>query len=183
MLSLVLLVTSCSSSGGVVPGAHIPDVEVFDIQGNSKKLRDVIAGSPTVINLWASWCGSCTEELPALSRLEKILSNSGIKVIGIGVQDDPSSITEIANSVGLRYPQFLDRSGELFSKLRLSGVPETFLVDSDGRFVLFDDPIQGGTVRLIGPRDWDSSSVIQRIRDAFKRSSIKNGSTPKKGTM
>lgn len=167
LVSLSVGLLSCSTGGGVVPGGRVPDAVVSTIGGDSVSLRDIAAGKPTILNVWASWCGPCTSELPALARLRDAVAADGVQIVGVGVQDDPAALEQAFRASGATFPLFIDRSGQLSSRLKLSGVPETFLIDANGTFVLFDDPAQGPTVRLMGPRDWDDPSFVKRIRRAL----------------
>lgn len=158
---------SCSSGSGVVPGSRVPDVVVSTVAGETHSLREITAGKATILNVWASWCGPCTSELPALARLRDAVVGDAVQIVGVGVQDDPASLERAFRASGATFPLFIDRSGSLSSRFKLSGVPETFLIDASGKFVLFDDPSQGPTVRLMGPRDWDDPAFVKRIRSAL----------------
>lgn len=158
---------SCSSGGGVVPGGRIPEVTLSTVGGETVSLRDIADGKPTILNVWASWCGPCTSELPALARLRDAVGGDGIQIVAVGVQDDPVALERAFRASGASFPLFIDRSGQFSTRLKLSGVPETFLIDANGAFALIEDPSQGPTVRLMGPRDWDDPAVVRRIRGAL----------------
>lgn len=164
---LIPAILSCSAGGGVVPGGRIPDASVSTVAGEPISLREIAAGKPTILNVWASWCGPCTSELPALARLRDAVAADGVQVVAVGVQDDPAALEQAFRASGATFPFFIDRSGQFSSRFKLSGVPETFLIGVDGTFVLFDDPSQGPTVRLMGPRDWDDPAFVKRIRSAL----------------
>lgn len=159
----------CRGGSGVVPGGLVPSVSVSTIDGRATSLRDLAAGKPTIVNMWASWCDPCTRELPALSRMRDRLAKEGVQVIAVGVQDDPNSLERALQSSGASLPLYVDRDGQVASQFKIAGVPETFLLKADGTFVLFDDPSQGPTVRLMGPRDWDDPALIRRIRAALTK--------------
>jgi len=97
------------------------------------------------------------------------LAKEGVQVIAVGVQDDPNSLERALQSSGASLPLYVDRDGQVASQFKIAGVPETFLLKADGTFVLFDDPSQGPTVRLMGPRDWDDPALIRRIRAALTK--------------
>ncbi len=158
---------SCSPGSGVAPGGALPQVLVTSREGTEVRLTDIIGGRPTVLNLWASWCDPCIAELPALARLRDALERDGIQVVGIGIQDDPAELERVFRQAGASFPLYFDKNGQVSSRLKVAGVPETFLIDSQGKFLLFDDPGQGATVRLMGPRDWDNPAFIRRVRAAL----------------
>jgi len=164
-----LIVGACSAGSGVVPGGLVPEVTVTTVDGRSVSLKELALGKPTILNIWASWCAPCTRELPALSRLKDSLAKDGVQVVTIGIQDDPSSLEGALRKSGASFPLYVDKEGQLASRFKIAGVPETFLLNAEGKFVLFDDPTQGPTVRLMGPRDWDDPSFIRRIRAALTK--------------
>ncbi len=158
---------SCSAGSGVAPGSSLPQVMVTSREGAEIRLSDITRGRPTVLNLWASWCDPCIAELPALARLRDALERDGIQVVGIGIQDDPAELERVFRQAGASFPLYFDKNGQVSTRLKVAGVPETFLIDSQGKFLLFDDPGQGPTVRLMGPRDWDDPAFIRRVRMAL----------------
>jgi thiol-disulfide isomerase/thioredoxin len=164
-----LIVAACSAGSGVVPGGVVPEVTVTAVDGKSVSLKELAFGKPTILNMWASWCDPCTRELPALSRLKDSLAKDGVQVVTIGIQDDPASLENALRNSGASFPLYIDKEGQVASRFKIAGVPETFLLNAEGKFVLFDDPTQGPTIRLMGPRDWDDPSFIRRIRAALTK--------------
>jgi peroxiredoxin len=101
--------------------------------------------------------------------LKDSLAKDGVQVVTIGIQDDPASLENALRNSGASFPLYIDKEGQVASRFKIAGVPETFLLNAEGKFVLFDDPTQGPTIRLMGPRDWDDPSFIRRIRAALTK--------------
>jgi len=96
----------------------------------SIKAADLAAGSPTVVNFWASWCGPCLQEHPFLIQLAK----SGTKVVGINYKDPPPGGRRFLGRHGSPYSAVgIDPNGRGAIEWGVYGMPETFVVDGAGR--------------------------------------------------
>ena len=94
---------------------------------------DQLRGKPLVVNLWASWCGPCREELPLLKQLHE-RAGDNVRLLGVDFADpQPAAALELAAISGVTYPQVSDPDGQLRSPLRILGLPVTVLVGPDGR--------------------------------------------------
>ncbi len=90
---------------------------------------------PAVVNLWASWCKPCREELPLLARLDE-RAGDRLAVVGIDVQDGaPEAAVDLARGAGVTYPQLSDPEATTRGPLRVVGLPQTVFVDAQGRMV------------------------------------------------
>lgn len=87
---------------------------------------------PAVVNLWASWCLPCREELPELQRYADQQAGR-VHVLGVVTEDDPERAAALATDLRLRFPAVADREGRLRAALAAIGLPVTLLVDSAGR--------------------------------------------------
>jgi thiol-disulfide isomerase/thioredoxin len=92
-------------------------------------------GQPVVINFWASWCGPCVQEMPALSSLSQQYAAKGIQFIGIGI-DSAANITAFLNKVPVKYPVYVAGFGgaEITRSFgnNVGGLPFTVVVDRAG---------------------------------------------------
>lgn len=120
------------------PDAEAVDggLPVTDLQCLGSDVRVNLAGlprTPTIVNLWAQWCGPCREESP---YLREGLARLGDSVTFIGVNyNDPQTdwAIEFAGLVGWTYPHIVDQDKVLQADLRVAGIPTTYFVDTDGR--------------------------------------------------
>jgi thiol-disulfide isomerase/thioredoxin len=88
-------------------------------------------GVPTVVNLWASWCGPCREELPVVQQLADAAGNR-VRVLGVNSQDRVSAAASFATDAGVTIPTAVDASGDLGAGLGLRGLPHTVFLAADG---------------------------------------------------
>jgi thiol-disulfide isomerase/thioredoxin len=110
----------------------LPDLELPCLGGGAAQvpLRR-LTGMPTVLNLWASWCGPCKDELPAFSRLSTD-GRGKLQVLGVATRDIPGRAVEYAGQTGLPFPSLRDDNGDLLRWLRRPGPPVTVLLTADG---------------------------------------------------
>lgn len=109
-------------------------------------LGAALSGELTLINLWASWCGPCREEIPVLDAYAN--EPGSVRVVGINVQDNPVTALELLTALGVDYASFVD-TGDVRSALSAPPVlPLSFLVGPDGSVerittpAVFDNPAQ-----------------------------------------
>ncbi|MDG4828030.1 TlpA disulfide reductase family protein [Solwaraspora sp. WMMD1047] len=86
---------------------------------------------PAVVNLWASWCGPCRKELPALQRLHERAAGA-VRVIGVDTRDRRAAAEETAADLGITFPQFFDEQERLLIGLERRVIPVTAFVDGQG---------------------------------------------------
>lgn len=86
---------------------------------------------PTVINIWASWCGPCLEEMPLLDQLAQVGAGQ-VDVLGVVTNDNRSAATSYAVEMDITFPSVLDPKGKLVAAEAFPGVPDTILLNADG---------------------------------------------------
>lgn len=112
--------------GDPVPVATLPTLPA----GEMKSLEDY-RGKWVLLNVWASWCGPCRDESPALEEFEQ--ANRGdIDVLGIDTRDLTNDALKFLSRYGISYEQLRDADGRYADDLKTTGVPESLLIDPDG---------------------------------------------------
>ena len=134
-----------STSASALPDLALPCLG----EGGEVPLRR-LTGTPTVLNLWASWCAPCKEELPAFSRLSAD-GRGKLRVLGVATKDVPGRAVEYAGQTGLPFPSLRDDNGDLLRSLRRLGPPVTVLLTADGSVadVYQGTPLTDTTLRAL----------------------------------
>jgi cytochrome c biogenesis protein CcmG/thiol:disulfide interchange protein DsbE len=113
----------------------LPDVTLDCLGGGQPVNLSTLAGTPTVINLWASWCVPCRKELPLLARADAEYGDA-LRVIGIDYKDsDPDAAIELARLSGVTYPLLVDADERSKADLGVVALPQTIFVDAQGRMI------------------------------------------------
>lgn len=112
-------------------GKTLPDFQLSSLQDENVSIsRDQIIGEPMLVNIWATWCGSCKYEHPVLNAL----SAGGVKIIGINYKDERDLALKWLKDYADPYAlDIFDPNGDLGFDLGVTGAPETFFIDSKGQ--------------------------------------------------
>lgn len=117
-------------------GEPMPSLTLPTLDGLPTALPDAYAGRPLLINLWASWCGPCIEEMPELDRFAASQGTNGTQVVGIAL-DDPAGVQAFLRRTPVGYPILIDVAGPRDSSVQLGNpkgvLPFSVLVGADGR--------------------------------------------------
>jgi cytochrome c biogenesis protein CcmG/thiol:disulfide interchange protein DsbE len=132
-----LLVFGLLSKGAKISvGDPVPDRELPRLEGRGTGSIAAYRGRWVLVNLWASWCGPCRHEAPALERFYRRHRADDLTVLGINVQDNSDDARAFAREYGLTYPQLRSVGNERSEAFGSTGVPENFLVNPRGRLAL-----------------------------------------------
>ncbi|MDA1080220.1 MAG: redoxin domain-containing protein [Gemmatimonadetes bacterium] len=136
-----LLVTATLTSSGVKiigPGAPAPDFSALAVPDSGEPTVAIsiaaYKGKPILLNIWATWCAPCREEMPRIERLHRELGPEGLAVVAISINNPgmTNAIREFRTEMGLSFEILYDVSGRIRDSYQTSGVPETFLIDRQG---------------------------------------------------
>jgi cytochrome c biogenesis protein CcmG/thiol:disulfide interchange protein DsbE len=128
-----LVVAELATSGSGQSARPAPALPTQVLHGPKVDLES-LRGRPALINFWASWCTPCREEAPALARLARRV-NGKARVVGVDWNDTTANADDFIKQHHLTYPILRDGSSAVGEHFGLTGLPTTFVLDSDGRIV------------------------------------------------
>ena len=147
----------------VVPGRPAPNFTATDIQGSETSLGEY-EGKVVLVNIWATWCGPCKEEMPSMQRLYETIGSEDFEILAVSI-DAPfgqrdafgrsgGNLWSYADSLGLTFRILHDPSGGIQETYQTTGVPESFLVGRDG--IIFR--------KIAGATAWDAPQNVQLVQ-------------------
>jgi peroxiredoxin len=142
------------------------DFTLPDVQGHLVRLAD-LRGQPVLLNLWATWCYPCREEMPSMNALYKDYSTKGLAVVAIAMDEGGKAVVApFIQAQGLAFPVLLDPQNMVGMQLQVPGIPTSYLLDKRGRVIS----------TVIGPRDWYSRTIRRLIEQLLAEEG--GGTTP-----
>lgn len=166
-IALVVAVALLANRAGLAPQSgggpfsrlseprELSELQFLDGAGRVRSLVD-FRGKVLLLNVWATWCAPCREEMPALDRLQAALGGSEIEVLALSIdQQGADAVRRFYNEIGIKSLRlYVDPSGRAASVLGAIGVPVTLLVDAGGREI----------GRHAGPARWDDSRFVEVLK-------------------
>ena len=134
-LGLLEKSTPTSRSGKELVTKKAPSFTGVDLYGKSVSLDDYDENDVVILNFWASWCPPCREETPGMERIWKKYKNDGVLLIGINVQDSLEDTESYVDEFKITFPIVMDMDGSTSIDYGVTGLPVTFLLNSEGRIV------------------------------------------------
>ncbi|MDH5637288.1 MAG: TlpA family protein disulfide reductase [Nitrospinota bacterium] len=138
--------------GGEAPmqGKMAPDFTLPALGGETLRLADY-KGKLVFLNIWATWCAPCREEMPSMQRLAEKLAGGNFAMITISIDEKTEDVEKFVKELGLTFPVGMDPAQEVAAQYKITGVPETYIISPDGVV----------NHHLIGPGDWDEPAIVR----------------------
>jgi thiol-disulfide isomerase/thioredoxin len=133
----------------------VPDLRFIDGDARPRSLAE-FRGRVVLLNIWATWCVPCRQEMPALDRLQARLGGPDFEVVALSIdRDGLPKVTRFYEELGLEALRiYVATDSDLMAKLGAVGVPLTLLVDRNGM----------ERWRRLGPAEWDQPEIVDLIR-------------------
>ena len=109
-----------------------PDFTLKTVTGENVKLSEQ-KGQIILLNFWASWCGPCRKEMPALEDLHQQFSDLGVAVWGVNVEQDPEPGQGFLKDISVSFPIMFDSENTVTEAYQVAAMPTTILIDRDGK--------------------------------------------------
>ncbi|MGH7259635.1 MAG: peroxiredoxin family protein [Nitrospiraceae bacterium] len=135
-------------------GDQAPNFQLRDLDGQAVTLSEY-RGSVVFINFWATWCGPCRVEMPAMEALYKEFDRKDFEILAVSTDQQGAAVTRpFRNQLGLSFPILHDSDYRVGLAYGARTLPMTFLVDRRGVI----------THRIFGARDWESPEAKELLR-------------------
>ncbi len=172
-MAIILILRSDVGAPPVVRGVMAPAFELVQLAAIDEEsgIDDPTRSEPAglvglssfsdrvvLLNFWATWCEPCEREMPAMERLYQALPRDDFELIAIAIDDKEEDVRAFQERYQLSFPILLDLDQAVYAGYQTMGVPESLLIDRDGRIV----------ERYVGPREWDAIEYISRIRELIE---------------
>jgi cytochrome c biogenesis protein CcmG/thiol:disulfide interchange protein DsbE len=134
ILALLIYGLAGRASARLQPGDPAPEFELAALDGGTLSLAQA-AGKVLVVNFFASWCDPCRSEAPALEQVWREYEPQGVQFYGIAYKDAAPKAQAFLEQFKLNYPSGSDPRSTIARSYGVTGVPETFVIDKQGRLV------------------------------------------------
>lgn len=143
--------------GALKVGDVAPDFQLYDLAGNAVTLSEY-RGSIVLLNFWATWCGPCRVEMPAMEALYRTFDRKDFEILAVSTDQQGTAVTRpFRNQLNLTFPILHDTEYRVGLAYGARSLPMTFLIDRRGVIVH----------RIFGARDWESPEAKQIINTAL----------------
>jgi peroxiredoxin len=139
----------------LVKGMPAPEFRLPNLDGKIVSLADY-KGKVVLLNIWATWCPPCVEEMPSMEKLYQELKEEDFVILAASIDASGNEVVApFMKTHKLSFPTLTDTQGKLQDIYQTTGVPESFIIDKKGVI----------TEKIIGPRDWATPDIIAYFRN------------------
>jgi thiol-disulfide isomerase/thioredoxin len=132
LYALAFLIVCCSGAAAS-PSDPFWHLKMERLDGSVHTLAEY-EGRPLLVNMWATWCEPCRDEIPNIQRIWREHAGSGLVIVGVDQGEDRSGVREFARAAGISYPVLID-SGSQYAQAVGSELPTTVVIGRDGKTV------------------------------------------------
>ncbi|MEJ2642297.1 MAG: TlpA disulfide reductase family protein [Desulfosarcinaceae bacterium] len=144
-----------------VEGAPAPEFALPGLDGATGRLSDY-RGKVVFLNIWATWCAPCREEMPSMQKLYQEMKGLPFEILAVSIDIlGAKTVGPFMEELKLSFPALLDPQGTIGRLYGTTGVPETFIINQQGII----------TAKVIGARNWSAPEAIK----TFKNLVLKQG--------
>ena len=140
-------------------GAKAPDFTLPGLDGKMVSLADQ-KGKVVFLNIWATWCPPCVDEMPSMEKLHQQLKGEEFRILAVSIdKNGAEAVLPFMKKHNLSFTALIDSKESLKYKYQTTGVPETFIIDRNGIIV----------EKVIGPRNWATPDAISYFQNLIKK--------------
>ncbi|MGD2186287.1 MAG: TlpA disulfide reductase family protein [Desulfobacterales bacterium] len=135
-------------------GRPAPDFTLPGLDDKMVSLSDY-RGHVVLVNIWATWCPPCVDEMPSMEKLYQELKGENFEILAVSIDAaGKKAVAPFMKKYNLSFPVLMDPDGSIQTLYQTTGVPESFIINQEG--VLIE--------KIIGARDWATSEILRFFR-------------------
>jgi len=136
-------------------GVKAPDFTLPGLDGTMVRLSDR-KGKVVFLNIWATWCPPCVEEMPSMEKLYQKLKGEDFEILAVSIdKNGAEAVAPFMKKYNLSFTALIDSKESLKYKYQTTGVPESYIIDKNGTIV----------EKVIGPRNWSSPEAVRIFQE------------------
>jgi peroxiredoxin len=140
-------------------GQPAPDFTFPGLDGKMVSLSDY-KGKVVLVNIWATWCPPCVDEMPSMEKLYRELKDENFEILAVSIDAlGKKAVAPFMKKYNLSFPALMDPDGTIKDLYQTTGVPESFIINKDGILV----------EKIIGSRNWADPAVVRYLRDLISQ--------------
>ena len=145
----------------IQPGVEAPDFTYPDLDGKEVSLAGH-RGKVVLVNIWATWCPPCRQEMPSMQRLYEKFKGENFEILAVSIDSEGSeAVAPFMRKMNLTFRALLDPGETIKPLYGITGVPESFIIDKKGILV----------EKIIGPINWATPEVFLFFKDLIQKPS------------
>ena len=164
--SIVLIVflreerdSTLKTSRPIQPGLEAPIFSFPDLNGREVSLAGH-RGKVVLVNIWATWCPPCRQEMPSMQRLYEKFKGENFEILAVSIDSEGrEAVAPFMRKMNLTFPALLDPGETIRHLYGITGVPESFIIDKKGIVV----------EKIIGPINWATPEVFLLFKDLIHK--------------
>lgn len=140
-------------------GLAAPDFTFPGLDGKMVSLSDY-RGKIVLVNIWATWCPPCVEEMPSMEKLYQKLKGENFEILAVSIDSlGEKVVAPFMKKYKLTFPALIDSAGDIRIGYRTTGVPESFIIDKDGILVK----------KIIGSLNWTKPEILHLFQRLIQK--------------
>ena len=148
-----------SNQVDIASGTPAPDFTFPGLDEKMVSLSDY-RGKVVLVNIWATWCPPCVEEMPSMEKLYRKFKGQNFEILAVSI-DEPGleAVAPFMKKSNLTFPALIDSEGTIKAVYGVTGIPESFIVDKQGILIK----------KIVGPVDWASPAIFRFFSEEIEK--------------
>jgi len=136
-----------------------PDFTFPGLDGKMVSLSD-LKGKVVLVNIWATWCPPCVDEMPSMEKLYRKLKGKNFEILAVSIDESGlKAVAPFMKKSSLTFPALIDSKGTIKTVYGITGIPESFIIDQQGILLK----------KIVGPVDWATPNIFRFFRDLIQK--------------